>query len=445
MKKRTVKILKIIAVILVVLSLIYAVAAGVSASKLRRAYTDLKNDNRPIRKKDVIPTEVPDVENAALLYESATLLLKAQPAPNGNLLEHLGKLSDKFIKESIEPDEFIELQQLIEQDVVSQALSLVEQGTRRRSCRFDYDYNSGANMLMPNLSHLKELARILSAKARLEAQASNPDSAWDMANTQLRFADSTKTEPILISQLVRVASIRLSCKTIRELCEIVPPNEQQYSSIQELLASYDDKTPMIRAIDGERILFGEWAFNMLKDGSIRELSASIDPSWGSGIGEVLLSIYSAFKPLSLADQAAYMRLMHKSIKIIEDPYSHENANIIEKEAEEHYYLFTRMLIPAMFRIKEIHCEMTAELRITQAGMALLQHKQSRDAFPDKLEALKLQNINDPFSEQPIRYKPQGQGFILYSIGPDQKDNGGSPRQTKQKDDWDIVWVYTGEH
>ena len=87
--------------------------------------------------------------------------------------------------------------------------------------------------------------------------------------------------------------------------------------------------------------------------------------------------------------------------------------------------------------------MIAELRITRTGLALLQYKQSRDAFPDKLEALKLQNINDPFVDEPLRYKAQEQGFILYSVGPDQKDNNGSPKQKKQKDDWDIVWSYDG--
>ena len=69
-------------------------------------------------------------------------------------------------------------------------------------------------------------------------------------------------------------------------------------------------------------------------------------------------------------------------------------------------------------LKAIHREMTAELRITQTGMALLRHKQSRDAFPETLKALKLQNINDPFSKELLRYESQGQDFILYSIGPD---------------------------
>jgi hypothetical protein len=443
MRKRTVKILKIIAIVLVVLSLIYAIAVGVSAAKLRRAYADLEKDGRPMKQADVIPPEVPDTENAGLLYESAALLLKAQPAPEGNLQEYLGGLSDKFIKETIDPDKLTELQQLIDQEVVNQALSVIEQASHRHSCRFDHDYNAGINILLPNLSHLRRLAFILSAKACLEARSGNPDNAWNIATIQLRLANALLNEPILVSQLIRTGSIRLSCRTIRNICEIAPPNEQQYRSIQELLAGFDDVTPMVRAIDGERLLFGEWAFKLPKN-ELYKISSDNEYSDDiPGFIYRLIILRATFKPLFLADRAAYMRFMHKSVKLFEDPHSHVQADLKEEERHEKFHMLTSILMPAIFKIKEIHSEMTAELRITRAGLALLQHKQSGDVFPDKLETLKLEKINDPFSAEPLRYKAQGQNFILYSVGPDQKDNGGSPKQKKQKDNWDIVWSYTG--
>ncbi|MFC1794366.1 hypothetical protein ACFL3Q_12355 [Planctomycetota bacterium] len=439
MRKRTVKILKYIAIVLVVLSLIYAIAVGVSAAKLRRAYADLKNDNRPMKKADVIPPEVPDTENAALLYESAALLLKAQPAPEGNLQVYLGGLSDKFIKKTIEPDKLVELQQLIEQDVVTQALSIVEQGTQRRSYRFDHDYNAGINISRLNLSNLRRLTFILSAKARIEAQAGNLDNAWNMARIQMRLADALLTEPIIVPQLVRIAIIRMACKTIQELCAIAPPNEQQYRSVEDLLAGLDEIAPMVRAIDGERLLIGEWAFNLPKN----ELYKIIQGLDLSGIKRRFFIFLTSLKPLFLADRAAYMRYMHKSAQFFEDPNSHVQADLKEEERHEKLHMQTSILAPAIFRVKEIHCEMTAELRITRAGLALLQHKQGRDAFPDTLEALNLNDTDDPFSNEQLRYKTQGQGFILYSIGPDKKDNDGSPREKKQEKDWDIVWTYTG--
>jgi hypothetical protein len=166
----------------------------------------------------------------------------------------------------------------------------------------------------------------------------------------------------------------------------------------------------------------------------------------SGIKRRFFIFLISLKPkhLFLADRAAYMRFMHKSVELFEDPSSHVKADLKEQERHEKLNMLTGMLMPATLRVKEIHSEMTAELRITRAGLALLQHKQGRDAFPDTLEALKLSDIIDPFSAEPLRYKAQGQDFILYSIGPDKKDNGGSPREKKQEKDWDIVWSYTGE-
>ncbi len=470
MRKRTVKILKYIAIVLVVLSLIYAIAVGVFGVKLRRAYADLKKDGRPMRQSDVIPPEVPDSENAALLYESAILLLKAQPAPDGNLLEYLGEgpqavndmemsaapegnlleylggLSSKFTTDSLEPDKLAELQQLIEQDVVTQALSVVEQGARRRSFRFEHDYKAGFNMLMPSLGDFRNIIRIIGAKSCLEVEAGRPDAAWNLVQTQLRFADALRNEPVLISLIVRFASIRTSCETIQKICEIAPPNTVQYNILESLLLDYEDRTPLVLALDGERLLVGEWAFNLLRNGQAGfYLTASAGNE--SELGGMLMSLYSAFKPLSLADHAAYLRIMGEYTRFFQQPYPPNGASTIDKKAEQmqsRLNIVTSMLVPAIGRVNERYWEAIAQMRITRAGLALLQERMAQGAFPETLEKLKLKNLDDPFSNEPLRYKPQGQGFILYSIGPDEKDNGGSPREKKQKTDWDIVWSYTGK-
>jgi hypothetical protein len=455
MKKRTVKILTGIAIVLVVLGLTYAIAVSVSSAKLRRVYADLKKDGRPMLPGLVIPREVSDANNAALLYESAALLLKAQPAPENNLLDYLGDLSDKFVKESLDSDKLAELKQLIGQDVVTQALSIVAKGTQRDSCRFNLDYDDGLNTLLPHLSGLRNFTRILCAKAYLEAKVGNPDTAWDMVPTQLKFADALRTEPVLVSKLVRIQMIRLSCDTIKRLCEIAPPNTQQASDIQNLLKDFDDIRPLIHSIDAERLLIGEWVFNLPKDELYKTGMENIQKD-ADGLIPKLIFFGITFKPLLLADHAAYLRFMHDGTRFLERPYSPEQGKVMEQGVQKTRYLVTRILTPAIFRIKEIHCEMIAQLRIVQAGLALLQYKQANNAFPSTLEELKLQNIIDPFSEGTLLYKTEGQDFILYSVGPDQRDNNGSPRQSRQQgvfknlrvqeaEDWDIVWRFPDKH
>jgi hypothetical protein len=116
---------------------------------------------------------------------------------------------------------------------------------------------------------------------------------------------------------------------------------------------------------------------------------------------------------------------------------------VEEMVEHERYPLTRNLTPAMQRVKQIHCEMLAELRIVRTGLALFKYKQNNDTFPVTLEALEHSGLKDPFSDDPLLYRPEGDGFVLYSVGPDQKDNGGSPKQEKQKEDWDIVWKFPG--
>ena len=42
-------------------------------------------------------------------------------------------------------------------------------------------------------------------------------------------------------------------------------------------------------------------------------------------------------------------------------------------------------------------------------------------------------LMDPFDGQPLRYRKQDAGYVLYSIGPDLKDDGGKPMNGKGGD------------
>ncbi len=98
--------------------------------------------------------------------------------------------------------------------------------------------------------------------------------------------------------------------------------------------------------------------------------------------------------------------------------------------------------------KEFYCGEMATLRLTRAGLALLQYKQAHGVFPPTLEALGVEGLVDPFTEEPLHYRPEGEGFVVYSVGADRKDNGGTPRPEYQDSDprrkpveYDVVWRF----
>ncbi len=445
MKKRTAKVLTVLAVIIGVMGVIYVVAVAVSAAKLRRVYAQLEKASRPMTAADVIPPVAADSENAALLYKSAALLLKAQPAPlnekdqkERDLLSYISKLGVSLANGIIEPNDLGELENLLQQNVVSQALAIVQQGTSRPQCRFERDYTNGLQT-NPVLLDLKGVAQVLGAKARIEARAGRP-AAWDLAQTQLRFSDALRGDPSIISQLVRFNMIRLSCETIQEISRISMPGRQQADDISKILVSLDDVRPAVLAIDGERLLVGEWFFGLPASQLWATLQEILCDDSTPGLSCYWVLYHRAtFAPNFLADHAAYLKTLYENADMIVRPYSPADR----KEPDLGRHKLTNKLVPAIWRIKEFYLEMISQIRMTRAGLILLQYKKDQGAFPPTLDILDAREFADPFMDKPLQYRVEPEGFVLYSVGPDQEDNGGNPRQSRpwQKTGFDIVWRF----
>jgi hypothetical protein len=94
-----------------------------------------------------------------------------------------------------------------------------------------------------------------------------------------------------------------------------------------------------------------------------------------------------------------------------------------------------------------HLRAVARLRLLETELALRCCLAEQAAPPKQLAEL-VPNytqsvLQDPFSKQPLVYRVQGTNWLLYSIGPDRKDDGGTPagRRTAGKGDllFDSAW------
>jgi hypothetical protein len=99
---------------------------------------------------------------------------------------------------------------------------------------------------------------------------------------------------------------------------------------------------------------------------------------------------------------------------------------------------TSMLSPTSYRIKETHSRIAGQVRVTRAGLALLRYRQTHGVFPETLDVLDAGDLSDPFADGPLIYRTTEDGFVVYSVGEDRADNGGSPKQPRQNKDYDIV-------
>jgi hypothetical protein len=64
--------------------------------------------------------------------------------------------------------------------------------------------------------------------------------------------------------------------------------------------------------------------------------------------------------------------------------------------------------------------------VVSAGAAVLAYRARHDVCPDRLEQAMPQPPLDPFSGQPLKYRREGDGFVVYSVGASGKFDGGQP-------------------
>lgn len=86
--------------------------------------------------------------------------------------------------------------------------------------------------------------------------------------------------------------------------------------------------------------------------------------------------------------------------------------------------------PAKAKAKVRHDLALAHLRLNVTELALQAYLAQNGRSPPALAELVPKYLKraplDPFSEQPMVYRPQGTNWLLYSLGPDKIDNGGQP-------------------
>lgn len=92
----------------------------------------------------------------------------------------------------------------------------------------------------------------------------------------------------------------------------------------------------------------------------------------------------------------------------------------------------------------------AQNRLLMTAFALRAYKLDHGSYPSTLQALAPSYLRavpvDPFTAgAPLIYRNTGKTYLLYSVGPDMKDDGGKPIGQPRDQDWeDVSWSAHGD-
>lgn len=101
---------------------------------------------------------------------------------------------------------------------------------------------------------------------------------------------------------------------------------------------------------------------------------------------------------------------------------------VRNEFEMLHNVYTLLLVPALFKTQETSFRDESRRRVVVAGLLALVHRQRHGEWPSSVVDLDFgadtKGMLDPYVDAPLRLMAASDGLKIYSVGPNQVDDGG---------------------
>jgi RNA polymerase sigma factor (sigma-70 family) len=387
--------------------------------------------------------EPPAGRNGATVMLQGMKAMQIADADQNANLPVLGKLPQPDSSKPLPPEVKAALASFLQRN--QDALQVLAQGRQYEQSRYPIDLTKGSDTLLPHLASIKKGGQLAQLAAMLEAENGDGRKAADDVATVLALARSLKAEPVLISQLVRAADLALAVEALNQSVNRASLPPESLSALAKMFQETEDYDArgegFTRALVGEKVnhtallnnrkqllhILEAYGSNGQADAESRHVVEYVKKT--PSLRAELDFFQSTFQQLMAARQDPLPDRLKEFSDLIDSRVSEaRNQGLLLNAAE--------WTADGPAASREARCVANSRLALT--GIALEQFRAAHgNHYPDGLSELIPTCLDapltDPFDGHPLRYRKQGAGYVLYSIGPDLKDDGGKPLTTKGGD------------
>jgi len=322
----------------------------------------------------------------------------------------------------------------------------LRQASRLPYSRFplNYDNEYPGAILLPQLAALKRCSQVLQLRTIAELQNGQPDKALDDVKLLLRLTDAIRTEPFLISHLVRIAMWQITLQPVYEGLAEHRWSDEQLVALDAELAKVD--------------FLADYPFAMR--GGLGFLSASTDSLmrhrqdlWMVSSEDGVSLIPHCIYPL-IPTGWFYQNQLNCARMVVECyiPLADVNRETVSPASVRHadealraeakkttpYNILKNLQLPWLGKAVEKFAYAQASVDQARTAIALERCRLAHGGYPESLDALAPQFIarvpHDVIGGQPLKYRRTQDGqFVLYSIGWNETDDGGVAGNQKSRD------------
>jgi hypothetical protein len=375
---------------------------------------------------------LPAGQNAAPVYRRLVRLLKEKPLDQE--VERLAR--DLGVRTAHKPEEIDRVRKLLaqRQDVIA----LIHAATDRPRCDFGWDWSQSPDVIfVSEYSAMRKAVILLSAQSYFLAKGGHYEQAIQQQIRGFRVAEHVAADRIVLSFIIAAAYARMTLDGVENILHLAGAEAEVTDSLSAAITAHWPQLSLTDALKGEA------ASTVISLDRLRRAGPSLLARW-QRLLEFDANLRArrskhAVRPLSArsrrtwllmldAAEALYVRQMRQVIAGAARPHSARHAlynqlDYLDDRPSVTERLFGGITGLSFTRLGWNQLRTKARAAVLTAGAAVLAYKARHGAYPERLEQALPQPPLDPFSDQPVRYRREGEGFVVYSVGP-HGDNEG---------------------
>ena len=325
----------------------------------------------------------------------------------------------------------------------------------------NYDCESPWGIYLPHLAALKSCAQVLRLRSVAELQNGQPDQTLQDLQLGLQLTEKIRTEPLLISHLVRAAMVQLMLQPIWEGLANHQWSDAQLAALEAELAKLDFASDWRLSMRGELTAFADSVgvlrrhpdrlheLRTLSDFNGRKLLPYLP---GPVVARLIPAgwFYQNLQRGARAIQAYCLPVADAGTGTFSPATARRAGVVLAGESSGPYNVYVRCVLPVLADTVQKFACAQAGADLARTALALERCRLAVGSLPESLDALAPQYIarvpHDVISGQALKYRRDLDGrFTLYSVGWNEADDGGVTALKEdgsadiERGDW--VWRY----
>ena len=319
----------------------------------------------------------------------------------------------------------------------------LRQASRRPLSRFplNYDSKNPFDILLPHLNPMRKCAQTLQLRTLAELELGQSEKALADIKLSLRVMDSIRSEPFLISHLVRLAELQILLQPVYEGLAKHQWSDVELVELDRELSKLDFLADCLSSMRGERNGALAMIDSMRRNGNAYDLLAAIrsgqEPNiklWrmlGTMIFQLIPSgwFWQNEVAIGTMHQRWSLQISDPAKQLVHPKLANEADDYFRHLPRRPWNLFAALVMPAITPIQQKLGYSQNAVNMARIACALERFRLAHKDYPNSLDLLSPRFMDkvphDVIGGQPLKYRRTDDGrFVLYSLGWNETDEGG---------------------